>query len=108
MLAALARADGLLGHPVPVAFGPAHPGRAGSALGPAAHQPLPGRPARHLRPRARAGRSTSRGAVADDLAAVAGLPGLCQPLPDTDPVHFIVVLGETAAVRCQVNDVVAG
>lgn len=89
MLAALARADALLGYPVPVASG---------LRTRAEQEALWER--RHVNryPVARPGTSDHErglaidvpsGAVAD-VAAVAPAAGLCQPLPRTDPVHFVV------------------
>lgn len=87
MLAALAVADRLLGQPVPVASG--YRSRA-------QQQALWERRHSNPYPVARPGRSrheqglavdVPRGSV-DDLLAVAATAGLCQPLPDTDPVHF--------------------
>jgi LAS superfamily LD-carboxypeptidase LdcB len=89
MLAALARADGLLGHPVPVVSG---------LRTRAQQQALWDRRHTNPYPVARPGTSdherglavdVSRSSVAE-LAAVAPAAGLCQPLPETDPVHFVV------------------
>jgi hypothetical protein len=89
MLAALARADGLLGHPVPVVSG---------MRTRAEQQALWDRRHTNPYPVARPGTSdherglaidVSRSSVAD-LVAVAPAAGLCQPLPQTDPVHFVV------------------
>jgi len=89
MLAALARADGLLGHPVPVVSG---------MRTRAEQQALWDRRHTNPYPVARPGASdherglaidVSRSSVAD-LVAVAPAAGLCQPLPQTDPVHFVV------------------
>ncbi|HEX6166573.1 MAG TPA: M15 family metallopeptidase [Acidimicrobiales bacterium] len=89
MLAALARADGLLGHPVPVVSG---------LRTRAEQQALWDRRHTNPYPVARPGTSdherglaidVSRSSVAD-LVAVAPAAGLCQPLPQTDPVHFVV------------------
>jgi hypothetical protein len=89
MLAALARADGLLGRPVTVVSGlRTH----------AEQQALWERRATNPYPVARPGTSdherglaidVPRGEV-DDLRRVAGAAGLCQPLPAADPVHFVV------------------
>ena len=89
MLAALARADGLLGEPVPIASG---------LRTRAQQQALWDRRHANPYPVARPGTSDhERGlavdvprSVVDDLVAVAGEVGLCQPLPETDPVHFVV------------------
>lgn len=89
MLAALARADGLLGHPVHVVSG---------LRTRAEQQDLWDR--RHTNPYPVAPPGTSdheRGLAVDvprdaagALAAIGPLAGLCQPLPETDPVHFVV------------------
>jgi hypothetical protein len=88
MLAALARADGLLGHPVQVVSG---------LRTRAEQQALWDRRHTNPYPVARPGTSdherglavdVGRSAVAE-LAAVAARAGLCQPLPATDPVHFV-------------------
>lgn len=89
MLAALARADGVLGHPVVVVSG---------LRTRAEQQALWDRRHTNPYPVARPGTSdherglaidVARSAVAD-LLAVAQVAGLCQPLPETDPVHFVV------------------
>jgi hypothetical protein len=89
MLAALARADALLGHPVPVASG---------RRTRAEQQALWDRRATNPYPVARPGSSdhetglavdVPRGAVPEVLR-VAAEAGLCQPLPASDPVHFVV------------------
>ena len=92
MLAALARADGLLGHPVHVVSG---------LRTRVEQQDLWDR--RHTNPYPVAPPGTSdheRGVAVDvprddapALAAIAPLAGLCQPLPETDPVHFVVCAG---------------
>lgn len=89
MLAALARADGVLGQPVPVVSG----FRTRAEQEALWHQ-------RHANsyPVARPGTSDhERGlavdvprSFADDLAAVGAAVGLCRPLPDSDPVHFVL------------------
>ncbi len=87
MLAALARADQLLGYPVPISSGyrdPAHQRR------------LWERRATNPYPVARPGTSLHERGLAVDvprafvarLLSVAARAGLCQPLPRTDPVHF--------------------
>ena len=89
MLAALARADGLLGRPVTVVSGlRTH----------AEQEALWERRATNPYPVARPGTSDHERGVAidvprgevDDLRRVAGAAGLCQPLPAADPVHFVV------------------
>ncbi len=92
MLAALARADGLLGHPVHVVSGLRTQGE---------QQALWDRRHTNPYPVARPGTSdheqglaidVSQSAV-DELAAIARAAGLCQPLPESDPVHFVVCAG---------------
>jgi hypothetical protein len=89
LLAALARADGLLGHPVAVISG---------LRTRAEQQALWDRRHTNPYPVARPGTSdherglavdVSRSSVAE-LVAVAPAAGLCQPLPESDPVHFVV------------------
>jgi D-alanyl-D-alanine carboxypeptidase/Putative Flp pilus-assembly TadE/G-like len=89
MLAALARADGLLGHPVRVVSG---------LRSRSQQEALWARRATNPYPVARPGTSDhERGLAIDvpradvaDLRRVAPAAGLCQPLPTTDPIHFIV------------------
>jgi D-alanyl-D-alanine carboxypeptidase len=89
MLAALARADGLLGRPVTVVSG---------LRTRAQQEALWERRATNPYPVARPGTSDHERGLAidvprqeiDDLLRVAPAAGLCQPLPVTDPVHFIV------------------
>jgi hypothetical protein len=89
MLAALARADGLLGRPVPVVSGLRSRAEQ-QALWDARHtNPYPvARPGTSDHERGLAV-DVGRSAVAAVLS-VADAAGLCQPLPDTDPVHFVV------------------
>jgi len=92
MLAALARADGLLGRPVPVASG---------LRTRAEQEALWERRHTNPYPVARPGTSDHERGLAVDVAradlpavlAVATAAGLCRPLPDTDPVHFVVCSG---------------
>jgi D-alanyl-D-alanine carboxypeptidase/Putative Flp pilus-assembly TadE/G-like len=92
MLAALARADGLLGHPVHVVSG-LRTRAEQEALWDGRHS--------NPYPVARPGTSDhERGLAIDvgrsgvgDLLAVAGAAGLCRPLPEADPVHFVVCTG---------------
>ncbi|MGH9187482.1 MAG: M15 family metallopeptidase [Acidimicrobiales bacterium] len=87
MLAAVARADALLGRPVPVVSG--YRSRA-------EQQALWDRRASNRYPVAPPGSSRHEHGLAidvpasfvDDLLAVAAAVGLCQPMPVTDPVHF--------------------
>jgi hypothetical protein len=89
MLAALARADGLLGRSVTVVSG---------LRSRSQQQVLWERRATNPYPVARPGTSDhERGLAIDvpraevaDLRRVARAAGLCQPLPVTDPIHFIV------------------
>lgn len=89
MLGALARADALLGRQVPVASG---------LRSRAEQEALWARRASNPYPVARPGTSDHERGLAvdvprgfvDDLVVVAPAAGLCQPLPETDPVHFVV------------------
>jgi hypothetical protein len=89
MLAALARADGLLGRPVTVVSGLRTRSQQEALWEHRATNPYPV---------ARPGTSDhERGLAIDvprtdvaDLRRVASAAGLCQPLPTTDPIHFIV------------------
>lgn len=89
MVAALARADALLGHPVPVASG---------LRTRAEQQALYDRRRSNLYPVARPGTSDHETGLAidvpraavPDVLRVAETAGLCQPLPQSDPVHFVV------------------
>ena len=89
MLAALARADGLLGRPVTVVSG---------LRTRAQQEALWERRATNPYPVARPGTSDHERGLAidvsrsdvDELRRVAPAAGLCQPLPATDPIHFIV------------------
>jgi D-alanyl-D-alanine carboxypeptidase/Putative Flp pilus-assembly TadE/G-like len=89
MLAALARADGLLGRPVTVVSG---------LRSRSQQEALWERRATNPYPVARPGTSDhERGLAIDvpradvaDLRRVARAAGLCQPLPVADPIHFIV------------------
>lgn len=89
MLAALARADDLVGKQIPVVSG--YRSRATQAI-------LWADRARNPYPVARPGTSRHELGLAVDvplgivgeLSGVAALAGLCHPLPESDPVHFIV------------------
>jgi hypothetical protein len=89
VLAALARADGVLGHPVPVVSG---------LRTRAEQQALWDRRHDNPYPVARPGTSDHERGLAvdvarwsvDDLVAIAPVTGLCQPLPGSDPVHFVL------------------
>jgi hypothetical protein len=89
MLAALARADGLLGHPVSVISGLRTRAEQRALWDQRHTNPYPvARPGTSDHERGLAV-DVSRSSVAD-LVAVAPAAGLCQPLPETDPVHFVV------------------
>ena len=89
MVAALARADALLGRTVTVASG---------LRTRAEQQALWDRRHTNPYPVARPGTSDHETGLAvdvpraevPDVLAVAALAGLCQPLPESDPVHFVV------------------
>lgn len=92
MLAALARADGLLGRPVPVVSGLRTRAEQEALWERRATNPYPVAPpgtSDHERGRAV---DVARATVAE-LLAVAGAAGLCRPLPDADPVHFVLCAG---------------
>jgi hypothetical protein len=89
MLAALARADQLLGQPVPVVSGFRSRAHQEALWARRGTNPYPvARPGSSLHERGLAV-DVPRGFVAR-LLSVAGEAGLCQPLPRTDPVHFVV------------------
>jgi hypothetical protein len=89
MLAALARADELLGRPVPVASGLRTRADQEALWQRRATNPFPvARPGTSAHERGEAVDVPST--FVDDLLAVATAAGLCQPLPVTDPVHFVV------------------
>lgn len=89
MLAALATADRLLGRPVPVVSGFRSRQQQQALWDRRASNPFPvARPGSSLHERGLAV-DVPRGFI-DDLLGVAGQAGLCQPLPRTDPVHFVV------------------
>jgi hypothetical protein len=89
MLAALARADRLLGHPVPVVSGYRSRAQQQSLWDRRGSNPYPvARPGSSAHERGLAV-DVPRGFV-DELLSVADQAGLCHPLPRTDPVHFVV------------------
>jgi len=89
MLAALARADQLLGRQVPVVSGFRSRAQQEALWARRGTNPYPvAAPGSSLHERGLAV-DVPRGFVGD-LLAVAGEAGLCQPLPRTDPVHFVV------------------
>ncbi len=89
MLAALARADGLLGRPVSVVSGLRTRSQQEALWERRAANPYPvARPGTSDHERGLA-IDVSRSDV-DELRRVAPAAGLCQPLPATDPIHFIV------------------
>jgi len=87
MLAALARADALLGAPVPVTSGRRSPAEQQALWDARASNPYrvapPGTYLHEVGLAVDVPRS-----VVPSLLAVAASAGLCQPLPQTDPVHF--------------------
>jgi hypothetical protein len=89
MLAALARADQLLGAPVPVVSGYRSRAQQEALWEQRGSNPFPvAAPGRSLHERGLAV-DVPRGFV-DRLLSVADQAGLCHPLPRTDPVHFVV------------------
>ena len=89
MLAALARADQLLGHPVPVVSGYRSRAQQEALWERRGSNPYPvAAPGSSLHERGLAV-DVPRGFV-DELLSVADQAGLCHPLPRTDPVHFVV------------------
>lgn len=89
MLGALARADALLGRAVPVASGLRTRSEQEALWARRASNPYPvARPGTSDHERGLAV-DIPRGFV-DDLVPIAPAAGLCQPLPETDPVHFVV------------------
>jgi D-alanyl-D-alanine carboxypeptidase len=89
MLAALARADGLLGRRVTVVSGLRTRSQQAALWDQRAANPYPvARPGTSDHERGLAV-DVPRSEV-DDLRRVAPRVGLCQPLPVTDPIHFIV------------------
>lgn len=89
MLAALATAQRLLGRPVPIVSGYRSPQQQRALWERRASNPLPvAPPGRSLHERGLAV-DVPRSFV-DELLGVADRAGLCQPLPRTDPIHFVV------------------
>lgn len=89
MLAALSVADARLGRAVPIASGFRSRAQQEALWERRAGNPYPvAPPGSSLHERGLAV-DVPRGFV-DDLLAVAGEAGLCQPLPESDPVHFVV------------------
>jgi D-alanyl-D-alanine carboxypeptidase len=89
MLAALARADRLLGRPVTVVSGMRTRSQQEALWGRRATNPYPvARPGTSDHERGLAIDVPRAGVV--DLRRVARAAGLCQPLPTTDPIHFVV------------------
>ncbi len=87
LVAALARAEVLLGGPVPVTSGYRSPAAQRALWAARAGNPYPvARPGTSAHEQGRA--VDVPRSVADRLAAVGGAAGLCRPLPRTDPVHF--------------------
>jgi D-alanyl-D-alanine carboxypeptidase len=92
LTAALARADALLGYPVPVVSGLRTYEQQRALWERRASNPYPvARPGSSDHERGRAV-DVARGSVPAVLA-VAAAAGLCQPLPERDPVHFVACTG---------------
>lgn len=89
MVAALASAEQLLGRPVPIVSGYRSPARQRALWERRASNPFPvAPPGRSLHERGLA-IDVPRDFI-DDLLRISDQVGLCQPLPRTDPIHFIV------------------
>jgi hypothetical protein len=87
LVAALARAEALLGGPVPVTSGYRSPAAQRALWAARAANPYPvARPGTSAHERGRA--VDVPRSFAERLTAVAAAAGLCRPLPRTDPVHF--------------------
>jgi D-alanyl-D-alanine carboxypeptidase len=87
LVAALARAETLLGAPVPVTSGYRSPAAQRALWAARSANPYPvARPGTSAHEQGRAV-DVSR-AAAERLAVVGPAAGLCRPLPRTDPVHF--------------------
>jgi len=89
MLAALARADGVLGRPVTVVSGLRTRAQQAGLWDRRASNPYPVAPPGTSDHERGLAIDVPRSEV-DDVRRVAPASGLCQPLPATDPVHFIV------------------
>jgi D-alanyl-D-alanine carboxypeptidase-like protein/putative Flp pilus-assembly TadE/G-like protein len=89
MLAALAAADVRLGRPVPIASGFRSRAQQEGLWERRASNPYPVAPPGSSKHERGLAVDVPRHFV-DDLLAVAGEAGLCQPLPESDPVHFEV------------------
>jgi hypothetical protein len=89
MLAALARADQLLGRPVPISSGFRSRAQQEALWARRGSNPFPvARPGSSLHERGLAVDVPS--GFVPELLSVADEAGLCHPLPRTDPVHFVV------------------
>ncbi len=87
LVTALSRAEALLGAPVPVTSGYRSPAAQRALWAARAGNPYPvARPGTSAHERGRA--VDVPRSVAERLAGVGPLVGLCRPLPRTDPVHF--------------------
>jgi D-alanyl-D-alanine carboxypeptidase len=87
LLAALRRAEALLGMPVPITSGYRSPSAQRALWAARAGNPFPvARPGTSAHERGRA--VDVPRSFAERLAAVGPAVGLCRPLPRTDPVHF--------------------
>jgi hypothetical protein len=89
MLAALSRADTLLGEPVPLASGFRSRAQQQALWDARASNPYPVATPGHSLHEQGLAVDVSRDFV-PRLLSVAGEAGLCHPLPRTDPVHFVV------------------
>lgn len=89
MVAALASAEQLLGRPVPIVSGYRSPAQQRALWERRASNPFPvAPPGRSLHERGLA-IDVPRHFI-DDLLRISDQVGLCQPLPRTDPIHFVV------------------
>jgi D-alanyl-D-alanine carboxypeptidase len=89
MRAALASAERLLGRPVPVVSGYRSPAQQRALWERRARNPFPVAPPGRSDHERGLAIDVARHAV-DDVRRIADQVGLCQPLPRTDPVHFVV------------------
>lgn len=87
MAAAVARAEGMLGQPIPVASGYRSPQEQQALWDNRHNNPYPvARPGSSMHERGFAIDVPS--GFVDQLLTVASAAGLCQPLPVSDPIHF--------------------
>lgn len=87
MAAAVARAEALLGQPIPIASGYRSPEEQQALWDNRHNNPYPVAPPGSSMHERGLAIDVPSGFV-DQLLSVAGLAGLCQPLPASDPVHF--------------------